>query len=38
MRINVYNEELTDRVEFKRGKAKTGAEFYSRSFYLPSFP
>jgi hypothetical protein len=36
MRINVYNEELTDEVEFCKKPAKTGAQFYALSFYLAS--
>ncbi len=36
MRINIYNEELTERVEFERKEAKTGAEFYGLYFYLHS--
>jgi len=37
MRINVYNEELTERVEFrKKTAANTGAEFYGLYFYLHS--
>jgi len=36
MRINIYNEELTDRVEFQKANAKTGTRFYRLSFYLAS--
>jgi hypothetical protein len=36
MRINVYNEELTERIEFSKAQAKTGAPFYGLSFYLAS--
>ena len=36
MRINIYNEELTDRVEFKYDTARTGAQFYALWFYLHS--
>jgi hypothetical protein len=36
MRVNVYNEELTDRVKFMTRKAGTGVEFYGISFYLAS--
>jgi hypothetical protein len=36
MKINVYNEELTDRVELQKVSAKTGAPFYGLSFYLAS--
>jgi hypothetical protein len=35
MRINVYNEELTDRIELHEKKAQnTGAKFYGLHFYL----
>jgi len=35
MRINVYNEELTERVELKPKMAgNTGAEFYGLHFFL----
>ncbi len=36
MRINVYNEELTERVEFVTKTAGTGVKFYGISFYLAS--
>ena len=36
MRINIYNEELTERIEFNRAQAKTGAHYYGLYFYLHS--
>jgi len=36
MKINVYNEELTERVEFGTKIAGTGVKFYGISFYLAS--
>lgn len=37
MRINVYNEELTDRVEFRpKTVEKTGNKFYGLHFFLAS--
>ncbi len=37
MRINVYSEELTDRVELKPKRAEnTGAMFYGLHFFLRS--
>lgn len=39
MRINIYNEEFTDRVEIVRAEAKnTGMEFIGVRFYLKSPP
>jgi hypothetical protein len=37
MRINVYSEELTERVELKSKRAEnTGVEFYGMHFFLRS--
>jgi hypothetical protein len=36
MRINVYNEELTERVQFSKENAKTGNQFYRLAFHLAS--
>ena len=36
MKINVYNEELTERVEFVTKTAGTGAKFCGIAFYLAS--
>lgn len=37
MRINVYNEELTERIELREKTAQnTGAKFYGLHFYLAS--
>jgi hypothetical protein len=36
MKVNVYNEELTERVEFRTKTAGTGVKFYGISFYLAS--
>ena len=38
MRINVYAEELTDRVEIVTTKADTGRKFYGVRCYLESSP
>jgi hypothetical protein len=36
MRVNIYNEELTDRVKFVTKTAGTGVMFYGISFHLAS--
>lgn len=36
MRVNVYEEELTDEVKCLKQKAKTGSEYYGVRFYLRS--
>ena len=36
MKINVYNEELTERVGFVTKIAGTGVKFYGISFFLAS--
>jgi hypothetical protein len=36
MKVNVYNEELTDRVELTSTTAKTGAKFFGLQFFLHS--
>jgi hypothetical protein len=36
MRINVYSEEITDKVEVAIKEAKTGASFYGLLFFLHS--
>jgi hypothetical protein len=33
---NVYNEELTERIEFQKDEAKTGTPFHGLYFYLAS--
>lgn len=36
MKINIYNEELTDRVKFVAKTATTGTRFCGISFYMAS--
>jgi len=36
MRVNIYEEELTERIEIRKKTAETGTEYFGLKFFLHS--
>ena len=36
MKVNIYEEELTERIEIRKKRAETGTEYYGLQFFLHS--